>query len=163
MWTCTHPPQRATDYSPYEITFTAEGRRVHAFSYVVGYSRRQCLHSVEAEDLPTVFVDFDKWGDYLFDGSVLLVNAFGSSTGRRPGLSKSGRRVSFAYRSSSFCAASSVPIIRALIFSNAVSRAVEVSSLNGLNPQSSVVPSRSRERNSAASRTRSRTSCAVSM
>jgi transposase len=42
------------DYSPYEITFTAEGRRrVHAFSYVLGYCRRQYLHFVESEDLAT--------------------------------------------------------------------------------------------------------------
>jgi len=30
------------DYSPYDISFTAEGRRrVHAFSYILAYSRRQ--------------------------------------------------------------------------------------------------------------------------
>ena len=46
--------QAQMDYSPYEIAFTAEGRRrVHAFSYVLGYSRRQYLHFVESEDLPT--------------------------------------------------------------------------------------------------------------
>jgi transposase len=46
--------QAQMDFSPYEITFTAEGRRrVHAFSYVLGYSRRQYLHFVESEDLPT--------------------------------------------------------------------------------------------------------------
>jgi transposase len=42
------------DYSSYEIAFSAEGRRrVHAFSYVLGYSRRQYLHFVESEDLAT--------------------------------------------------------------------------------------------------------------
>ena len=46
--------QAQMDYSPYEIAFTAEGRRkVHAFSYVLGYSRRQYLHFVESEDLAT--------------------------------------------------------------------------------------------------------------
>jgi transposase len=46
--------QAQMDYSTYEITFTAEGRRrVHAFSYVLGYCRRQYLHFVESEDLPT--------------------------------------------------------------------------------------------------------------
>ena len=46
--------QAQMDFSPYEIVFTAEGRRrVHAFSYVLGYSRRQYLHFVESEDLPT--------------------------------------------------------------------------------------------------------------
>ena len=42
----------------------------------------------------------------------------------------------------SSAAASSVPAIRARIFANAVSRAVDVSSPNGAKPQSSVVPSR---------------------
>ena len=33
--------QSQMDYSPYDIDFTAEGkRRVHAFSYLLGYSRR---------------------------------------------------------------------------------------------------------------------------
>jgi hypothetical protein len=42
------------DYSTYDIDFTAEGRRrVHLFSYVLGYSRRQYLRFVEAQDLPT--------------------------------------------------------------------------------------------------------------
>jgi transposase len=46
--------QAQMDFSPYEIDFTSEGRRrVHAFSYVLGYSRRQYLHFVESEDLPT--------------------------------------------------------------------------------------------------------------
>ena len=46
--------QAQMDFSPYEIVFTSEGRRrVHAFSYVLGYSRRQYLHFVESEDLPT--------------------------------------------------------------------------------------------------------------
>src|SRR5207249_11793285 len=34
--------QAQMDYSSYDIDFTAEGRRrVHLFSYVLGYSRRQ--------------------------------------------------------------------------------------------------------------------------
>jgi hypothetical protein len=42
------------DYSSYDIDFTGEGRRrVHLFSYVLGYSRRQYLRFVEAQDLPT--------------------------------------------------------------------------------------------------------------
>ena len=46
--------QAQMDYSSYEIAFSAEGcRRVHAFSYVLGYSRRQSLHFVESEDLAT--------------------------------------------------------------------------------------------------------------
>src|SRR5437867_3182718 len=39
------------DYSPYDIDFTAEGkRRVHAFSYILGYSRRQYVHFVARQD-----------------------------------------------------------------------------------------------------------------
>ena len=59
-------------------------------------------------------------------------------------------------------AASAVPSTRARIFAKAVSRVVDVSSLNGENPQSSVVPSWSSGMYSAASSTRSRTSSGVS-
>jgi transposase len=46
--------QAQMDYSPYDITFTEEGRRrVHAFSYVLGYSRRQYLRFVESQDFAT--------------------------------------------------------------------------------------------------------------
>jgi transposase len=46
--------QAQMDYSPYDIAFTAEGRRrVHAFSYVLGYSRRQYLRFVETQDFAT--------------------------------------------------------------------------------------------------------------
>ena len=42
------------DYSTYDLDFSDEGRRrVHAFSYVLGYSRRQYLHFVEAQDFAT--------------------------------------------------------------------------------------------------------------
>jgi hypothetical protein len=42
------------DYSTYDLDFTLEGRRrVHAFSYVLGYSRRQYLHFVEGQDFAT--------------------------------------------------------------------------------------------------------------
>jgi transposase len=46
--------QGQMDYSTYEIPFSREGRRrVHAFSYVLGYSRRQYVRFVESQDLVT--------------------------------------------------------------------------------------------------------------
>lgn len=46
--------QAQMDWSPYEIDFTQEGRRkVNAFSYVLGYSRRQYLHFTERQDFET--------------------------------------------------------------------------------------------------------------
>jgi transposase len=46
--------QAQMDYSSYDIDFTEDGRRrVHLFSYVLSYSRRQYLRFVEAQDLPT--------------------------------------------------------------------------------------------------------------
>jgi hypothetical protein len=42
------------DYSTYTLPFTREGpRRVHLFSYVLGYSRRQYLRFVESQDFAT--------------------------------------------------------------------------------------------------------------
>jgi transposase len=46
--------QAQMDYSTYDLDFTNEGRRrVYAFSYVLGYSRRQYLHFVESQDFAT--------------------------------------------------------------------------------------------------------------
>ena len=46
--------QAQMDYSPYDIDFTAEGRRrVYAFSLILAYSRRQYVRFVEAQDFTT--------------------------------------------------------------------------------------------------------------
>ena len=46
--------QAQMDFSPYDIAFTAEGRRrVHAFSYILAYSRRQYVRFVETQDFAT--------------------------------------------------------------------------------------------------------------
>ena len=46
--------QAQMDYSTYDLDFSDEGRRrVYAFSYVLGYSRRQYLRFVEAQDFAT--------------------------------------------------------------------------------------------------------------
>ncbi len=42
--------QAQVDYATYDIDFSEEGRRVHLFSYLLGYSRRQYLRFVEAQD-----------------------------------------------------------------------------------------------------------------
>ena len=58
--------QAQMDYSTYEIGFTAEGkRRVHAFSYVLGYSRRQYVHFVESQDFTTTIREHVRAFTYL--------------------------------------------------------------------------------------------------
>jgi transposase len=54
------------DYSPYDIPFSAEGRwRVHAFSYLLGYSRRQYLHFVESQDFTTTIREHVRAFEYF--------------------------------------------------------------------------------------------------
>jgi transposase len=46
--------QAQMDYAVYDLDFSCEGRRrVNLFSYILGYSRRQYLRFVEAQDLAT--------------------------------------------------------------------------------------------------------------
>ncbi len=46
--------QAQMDYSPFDIDFTSEGkRRVWAFSYILGYSRRRYLRFVESQNFTT--------------------------------------------------------------------------------------------------------------
>jgi ParB-like chromosome segregation protein Spo0J len=46
--------QAQMDYSPFDIDFLLEGRRrVFAFSYILGYSRRRYLRFVESQDFTT--------------------------------------------------------------------------------------------------------------
>src|SRR5262245_14979834 len=58
--------QAQMDYSTYDIDFTSEGRRrVHLFSYLLSYSRRQYLRFVEAQDLPTTLREHIRAFAYL--------------------------------------------------------------------------------------------------
>jgi hypothetical protein len=54
------------DYSSYDIDFSEEGRRrVHLFSYLLSYSRRQYLRFVEAQDLATTLREHVRAFEYL--------------------------------------------------------------------------------------------------
>jgi hypothetical protein len=73
------------DYSPYDIDFTAEGkRRVHAFSFILGYSRRQYVHFVEHQDFTTTIRQhvsaFTHLGgvaaDCLYDNMKVVVSGY---------------------------------------------------------------------------------------
>jgi transposase len=77
--------QAQMDYSTYEIDFTAEGkRRVHAFSYILGYSRRQYVHFVERQDFTTTIrqhvAAFTHLGgvaaDCLYDNMKVVVSSY---------------------------------------------------------------------------------------
>ena len=58
--------QSQMDYSTYDIDFTAEGkRRVHAFSYILGYCRRQYVHFVERQDFTTTIREHVRAFTYL--------------------------------------------------------------------------------------------------
>jgi hypothetical protein len=54
------------DYSPFDIDFVAEGRRrVHAFSYILGYSRRRYLTFVDHLDFTTTIRHHVRAFEYL--------------------------------------------------------------------------------------------------
>ena len=77
--------QAQMDYSPYDIAFTAEGRRrVHAFSYLLAYSRRQYLRFVEREDFATTIREHRHAFEYfeglaatcLYDNMKVVVTGY---------------------------------------------------------------------------------------
>jgi transposase len=77
--------QAQMDYSPHEIVFTAEGRRrVHAFSYLLAYSRRQYVRFVETQDLATTIREhvcaFEYFGGLpatcLYDNMKVVVTGY---------------------------------------------------------------------------------------
>src|SRR5438034_11275413 len=80
--------QAQMDYSTYDIDFTAEGkRRVHAFSYILGYSRRQYVHFVERQDFTTTIrqhvAAFTHLGgvaaDCLYDNMKVVVSGYATA------------------------------------------------------------------------------------
>ena len=77
--------QAQMDYSTYDLDFSDEGRRrVYAFSYVLGYSRRQYLHFVEAQDFATTIREhiraFEHLGGVaatcLYDNMKVVVSGY---------------------------------------------------------------------------------------
>jgi transposase len=77
--------QAQMDYSPYDISFTAEGRRrVHAFSYILAYSRRQYVRFVETQDFVTTIREHVRAFEYLgglcatclYDNMKVVVNGY---------------------------------------------------------------------------------------
>ena len=77
--------QSQMDYSTYEIPFSAEGRRrVHAFSYVLSYSRRQYLRFVDSQDFTTTIREHVRAFEYfqglaatcLYDNMKVVVTGY---------------------------------------------------------------------------------------
>jgi transposase len=77
--------QAQMDYSPYDIPFSGEGRRrVHAFSYVLSYSRRQYLRFVELQDFTTTIREHVRAFEYfqglaatcLYDNMKVAVTSY---------------------------------------------------------------------------------------
>ena len=58
--------QAQMDYAVYDLDFSGEGRRrVSLFSYILGYSRRQYLRFVEAQDFATTLREHVRAFEYL--------------------------------------------------------------------------------------------------
>ena len=77
--------QSQMDYSPYDISLTAEGRRrVHAFSYILAYSRRQYVRFVETQDFATTIREHVRAFEYfgglcatcLYDNMKVVVTGY---------------------------------------------------------------------------------------
>lgn len=69
--------QAQMDYSPFDIDFTAEGcRRVYAFSYILGYSRRRYLTFVDSQDFNTTIREHVRAFEHL--GGVATVCLYDS-------------------------------------------------------------------------------------
>jgi transposase len=77
--------QAQMDYSTYEIPFSAEGRRrVHAFSYILSYSRRQYVRFVESQDFTTTIREHVRAFEYfqglaatcLYDNMKVVVTSY---------------------------------------------------------------------------------------
>ena len=77
--------QAQMDYSVYDIDFTGEGRRrVYAFSYVLGYSRRQYVRFVECQDMATTLREHTRAFTHLggvaatclYDNMKVVVTAY---------------------------------------------------------------------------------------
>ena len=73
------------DYSTYTIPFVQEGsRRVHLFSYVLGYSRRQYLRFVDSQDFTTTIREHVRAFEYfggcaatcLYDNMKVVVTRY---------------------------------------------------------------------------------------
>jgi transposase len=77
--------QAQMDYSTYTIDFTSEGRRrVHLFSYLLAYSRRQYLNFVESQDFTTTIREHARAFEYfqgvavtcLYDNMKVVVTRY---------------------------------------------------------------------------------------
>jgi transposase len=69
--------QAQMDYSPFQIDFLSEGkRRVYAFSYILGYSRRRYLRFVESQDHTTTVREHVRAFEHL--GGVATVCLYDS-------------------------------------------------------------------------------------